>query len=587
MRFSGKLLTAGIAAMVGALVLPVLATTAARADSTTPLTQLTSFHQILVDEQAGFVFLSEGQDSYGVLTNGADFTPGIVVTDLAGNYVTTIDAGMGADGMALSSDGSTLYAALEPDNTVAAIDVSSITSTTTTPTQAYWRLNGWEVPYSLAIQSGKLWVSYDPEQVSAGGAEIGYFDMSQTDPTFNDQVSGEFAGTWQQAPDLAADPSNSGVLIASGDARSDNEIASWNVAGSTPVTLVARQELDDAAGYQCGGGVQAVLPGGGSFMTTCPSPDMYSFSTSDFSVTGTYTGDGYSDGVATAPQAGLVAVGGDNLHGTDVFVYQPGSSEPLNVYDFGQIVEDEDNAQVLVSGGLAMSPDGSRLYAVTDSVNNPTTYELHVYDNPGQPKTSLTLNGSSTGAMGGKLTMNGTLTLASGPTPAEETIEVTRTNPDGSTTALNAALSPDSSGDFSFSDAPPTAGTNVYTASLVNDNGAPIISRSLTVTVGPDTSALTLTATGGKKGVTLSGTLTFGGSPAPAGETITIVRSTPDDSLTPFTLSPVTTSSNGTFSLTDTISQSHTYIWTATYAGDAAHGDATATSAPVTVTVKR
>jgi len=30
-----------------------------------------------------------------------------------------------------------------------------------------------------------------------------------------------------------------------------------------------------------------------------------------------------------------------------------------------------------------------------------------------------------------------------------------------------------------------------------------------------------------------------------------------------------------------------TYIWKATYAGDAAHGDATATSAPVTVTVKR
>jgi len=92
---------------------------------------------------------------------------------------------------------------------------------------------------------------------------------------------------------------------------------------------------------------------------------------------------------------------------------------------------------------------------------------------------------------------------------------------------------------------------------------------------------------GWPKGVTLSGTLTFGGSPAPAGEKITIVRSTPDDSLTPFTLSPVTTSSNGTFSMTDVISQSHTYIWKATYAGDAAHGDATATSAPVTVTVKR
>jgi hypothetical protein len=416
----------------------------------------------------------------------------------------------------------------------------------------------------------------------------GYFDMSQTNPTFNDQVGSELAGTWQQAPDLAVDSAVNGVLIASGDARSDVEVASWNVAGSTPVTLVSRQELNNAIGYQCGGAVQAVLPGGGSFMTTCPASDMDSYSTSDFSVTGSYTADGYTDSVATAPQAGLIAVGAENFLGPDIFVYQPGSSAPLNVYDFGQIVEDQNNAQVLVSGGLAMSPDGSALYAVTDSINNPADYELQVYDNPDQPKTSLTLNGSATGAVGGKLTMNGMLTLASGVAPANETLAVTRTNPDGSTTTYNTPLSPDSSGDFSFSDAPATAGTNVYTVSLVNDNGAPILSRSLTVTVGPDTSAITLTATTGKKGgVTLTGTLTFDGSPAPAGETITIVRSTPDDSLTPFTLSPVTTSSNGTFSLTDDIGQSHTYIWTATYAGDAAHGDATATSAPVTVTVRR
>lgn len=586
MRFSGKLLTAGVAAIAGVLGLPVLTTAVAHADSITPLTQLTSFHQILVDEQAGLVFLSEGQDSYGVLTNGADDIPGIVVTDLAGNYVTTIDAGMGADGMALSADGGTLYAALEPDNTVAVIDVSSITSTTTTPTQAYWRLNGWEVPYSLAIQSGKLWVSYDPEQVSVGGAEIGYFDMSQTDPTFNDQVYSELAGTWQQAPDLAADPSGSGVLIASGDARSDTEVASWNVASGTPVTLVSREELLNPAGDQCGGPVQGVLPGGGSFMTACPASSMDSYSTSDFSVTGSYTADGYTDAVATAPQAGLMAVGAENFLGPDVFVYQPGSSTPLNVYDFGQIEDDQDNAQILVSGGLAMSPDGSALYAVTDTINNPAEYELQVYDNPDQAKTSLTLNGSATGAVGGKLTMNGTLTLASGVAPANEQMAVTRTNPDGSTTTFNTPLSTDSSGDFSFSDAPPTEGVNVYTVSLVNDNGAPILSNSLTVNVGPDTSAITLTATGGKKGVSLTGTLTFDGSPAPAGETITIVRSTPDDSLTPFTLSPVTTSSNGTFSLTDAIAQSHTYIWTATYAGDAAHGDAIATSAPVTVTVK-
>src|SRR5258708_5345425 len=187
---------------------------AAHADSTTSVPQLTSFHQMLVDNSAGYIFLSEGLDSEQLLTDGSNDVSGIVVTNLSGSYVTTLDAGNGVEGLALSPDGKTLYAALAPDSAVAAIDVSSITPTTTTPTQSFYDLGAWEVPFDLAIQSGKLWVSFNPMQDSpAGESKIGYFDLSSANPSF--VVPAAITDAWYSAPNLAADPGGSCVLVAS------------------------------------------------------------------------------------------------------------------------------------------------------------------------------------------------------------------------------------------------------------------------------------------------------------------------------------------------------------------------------------
>ena len=83
----------------------------------------------------GYIFLSQGLSSGALGTGGPSQTAGIVVTDLSGNYVTTLDAGYGAEGLALSPDGGTVYAAMSRASAVAAIDVSSITPTTTVPSQ--------------------------------------------------------------------------------------------------------------------------------------------------------------------------------------------------------------------------------------------------------------------------------------------------------------------------------------------------------------------------------------------------------------------------------------------------------------------
>ena len=108
MRFTVPALACTVAGTLALLALPATAT---RADSTATLPQLTGFHQMVVDSANGYVFLSEGISSESLLS-GASSSTAIVVTDLTGTYITTLDAGDGVEGLALSSDGNTLYAAL-------------------------------------------------------------------------------------------------------------------------------------------------------------------------------------------------------------------------------------------------------------------------------------------------------------------------------------------------------------------------------------------------------------------------------------------------------------------------------------------
>ena len=89
MRYNKKLLVPVLAVSLG-----LLSFTASRAlaDGATPVASLTSFHQMVVDRADGYIFLSQ-----------ADNGDGIVVTDLSGNYVTTLDSSSGIAGLALEA----------------------------------------------------------------------------------------------------------------------------------------------------------------------------------------------------------------------------------------------------------------------------------------------------------------------------------------------------------------------------------------------------------------------------------------------------------------------------------------------------
>ena len=567
MRHKAKLLVPALASTLGLLAIPAAG---AHAETTSALTQLTSFNQMVVDDVGsyaanGYVFLSSGTGSEQLL-NGPDAAAGIVVTDLSGNYVTTLDAGHGVEGLALSADGGTLYAALGSDNAVAAISVSSITPATTTPVQALYNLDAGQLPYDLAIQSGELWVSYVPQTGFPGQSGIGSFDLSQANPSF---VQAPGTSGWYAPPDLSADPSDSGILVAAESQQSPAEVATYYVAGGTVTTVAPMQELlNTSGGDNCDNETDlAVVPGGSEFIVACGWPYAhYYYSTTDLSLLGHYVSNTYPTAVAIDPGSGLLALGTGNQYAPEIYLYKLGGSTPLYEHSFGSYT-----GVRLAGRGLALSENGSELYAVTYNITGTgSKYSLHVFSNPAA---AVTLTGPSTSFADNSLTLNGTVTLPAGtPPPAGATVTVTRTAAGSKTPVTLPPVSTAADGTFTLSDTPTAPGTYTYAASYGDSSAGSVV-----VNVTPNMTVLTLSGPDSLRigsELTLSGTLTFDGNPAPAETTVTVTRSWSGSSDT--TTFPVTTAADGTFTVTERLTSFGTFSYTAQYAGSPTAGPATA-----------
>jgi sugar lactone lactonase YvrE len=332
--------------------------------TTTPLASLTGFRQMAVDATAGYVFLSEGVGSWQ-LQGGSVPSSGVVVTDLAGKYVATLDggaAGGGAEGIAVSPDGGTLYAALAAKGTVAAINVATISGS---PKQALYAMPAGDVPYSVAVQGGKLWVS--AESASKPGFVIGDFDLSAPG-SFTPVVT---MGSGWAAPDLAADPSGRGLVA--GAIPGFYQTPAVTIDATTGKVLAGPAFLGPGMPECASEDQLAVVPGTGAFVTACGAEEAYRYSATDLgSPQQSYPA------TAGAPDAVAVSGNGDVIvgEGADAYVYEPDGTLD-NVLLVG--------AQGPASGGLAVSGDGTRLYAVTATANpgrTGTSYALEVFGNP-------------------------------------------------------------------------------------------------------------------------------------------------------------------------------------------------------------
>ena len=324
MRFAHKLLVPALAGFLGFLgaagTTPAFGASATPATTkpatTTPLANLTAFHQMVVDTTAKYIFFSEGIGSEQVRT-GADASSGIVVTDLAGNYVTTLDGGSngdGVEGIAISPDGTTLYAALAAKGTVAAINVAAISGGS--PTRVTYSMPGGYVPYGVAVQGGKLWVSAD----AGTGYALGDFALTAASPGFSRilPVGGE------TAPDLAADPGDQGLVVAA--VPGPTLTPAVTVDAATGKILLNAPFLGPAT-LPCAPAEQlAVIPGKQAFLAACGAAD--ASSTEDvyqYGATNLTTPQQFFPALAGVPDAVAVSDNGDVIvsDGASAYAYEP------------------------------------------------------------------------------------------------------------------------------------------------------------------------------------------------------------------------------------------------------------------------
>ena len=335
----------------------------AHADSTTAL-QITSFYQIVADTAHSHLFISQGSSSQNH----------IVVTDMSGKQVTTIAGQNGVVGIALSPDGKTLYAALGASHAITAINTATLMQTASYP------IGNANTPRDVAVQSGKIWVSYDTG--TAGAAAIGDIDLTANTPAFETQSA---MGGWYAAPEIAADPQDAGVLIAAEPDLSPTSVASYDATVNPAAVLAQSVSFNNCSNQRD----LAVVPGGSEFILACGAPYAhYRYSTADLSQQGSYASTNYPDAVVLDAN-GDVAAGAENgVSPTDLFVYRPNADTPVNTYDLVNSGGD------LVPRGLAWSPDGSKLFAVLLAPTS-TSYSLHVIGGPLLISPQLTLNTGS------------------------------------------------------------------------------------------------------------------------------------------------------------------------------------------------
>ncbi len=455
MRGKGKFLAAGtLLALSGGLL--AAGAGSARADTVITLPgSVTYLTQTLPDTLGGnsYLFISD---------NGA-----ITVDSVAGRAITTLDAGDGIGGLALSADGGTLYASVTSGanaDSVAAITVSSITGTLK---QAFYPLAAGDAPGSLAVQSGKVWVSYstgpDADQIGAIGLAGGTFEAAAA------------PGSWTSAVQLAADPDDTGVLAAVSD-QSPAEAATYDTAAVPATARAAQGDLGRGSAACVYPGEIAVAPGGKKFLAGCDGPPgAVAYAPGDIATgTGSYNANGgsTSQAIAVAVAAdGAVAVS----NRTTIYVYNAAGTTLENIL-------------TIPAGNKIDEGYGLEWVNATDLAavfQNTTTgaYTVTVYDKAELLRPRLFFAAAATTGFGHPVKLKGKVILPSGAGDTQK-VTITRSGPGGTVTL--PAVNPSNAGLFTATDTPKAVGTYTYTAT----SGA--VSLTATAKVTRNVPALTL-----------------------------------------------------------------------------------------------
>ncbi|MDX3862599.1 Ig-like domain repeat protein [Streptomyces europaeiscabiei] len=424
----------------------------ASADSTKIL-PVASSADIVVDGVHQRVFVSDP-------TNGK-----IVVTDYYGIVRKQFTDLPGVQGLELSADSGTLYAAVRDADAIVAVDTATETESARYPVG--------DAPVGVAVAGGKVWFGYG---ASAAG-NLGSLDLSGEEPVVT--LDQDTTHLWYNAPILDAAPGSTALVAGE---PGGSKLAVYDVASGTAGRTAA---VDTGGGNM---GDLAVTPDGQRVVVASGAPYHHQvFKTSDLTPDGTYASDTYPNSVAIAPD-GTVAAGIDGIYEPDIYIYEPGATTSVREYDFPN-TGGGSGGDELPDSGLAWAPDASRLFAVT--YNDEGVYSLRVLDAPTRALTAITVNAPATATRAKKLTVKGKVTSKAA-LPAGVKLTVTRTDVESTSGKALAAVTVAADGSYTFSDTPPAGGKVKYTVRYAGDADHTAASTSDTVEVSRATPTLSL-----------------------------------------------------------------------------------------------
>ncbi|HEU5356496.1 MAG TPA: hypothetical protein VFU65_18635 [Actinocrinis sp.] len=431
----------GTTLLASILHAPVAEAATTTASVTLPLAH---YSRILADPVHHHLFITEGTGYNTVL-----------VTDYAGTVVATLDNEPGATGLVISPDGNTVYVGLADAGAVSAISTRSLTEVS-----RYATGDGTSPTY-VAYTAGKIWFSYESDYQGM----IGSIDP-HTSPA--KVVLAASPDTWGIPPVLAAN--RDGELVAGEPSQSPNELASYDVS-SGAVVVLAPQVFEYEAGNM---GDLQITPDGSDVVVASGAPYHHEvFKVSDLSTAGEYDTATYPNSVAIAAD-GTVIAGSENYYGDSIYVFAPGRSAAVTSYPLPPTT-------YLAPAGLAVTPDGNKLFAITADPYGNSPVVLNIIARPEQTSSTLTLSGPTQVHEHKPIAVSGTLGGAS-PYTAGQVLCVTRVSSNGKTAVLPDVVTA-ADGSFSFTDTPRGAGTVTYRVSYVGSAHLTASSASITIPI--------------------------------------------------------------------------------------------------------
>ncbi|MFD8112410.1 YncE family protein [Streptomyces microflavus] len=401
----------------------------------------------------------------------------IVATDYSGKVVSTIASLPGVQGLELSPDSGTLYAAVPGADAIVAVDTATVKES------ARYDVGEGTRPRHPALAGGKLWFGYGPDKFpepvggegDIGGripGDIGSLDLSGEKPVVSLMQNPDQGLAWHTAPILASTPGAPGALATVGG-------YGWSPVSAFDVTSGKAVQT----GYRTRGGSApkdiALSPDGKRVVVAYGVEYTHPvYRMPNLAPESGYAAGGTPNAVDIAPN-GTVAVGSEALDEPNVLVYPKGAAKAVRTYKLANRSTADSKYQALMPASLSWAPDASRLFAVTWRDG---THSLQVLTDASRSVTSLKVDAPAKATRAKKLTATGKVT-ANAAFPAGSRVTVVRTDSESPKGKSLGSVALKSDGTFSFADTPPAGGKVTYKVTFAGNASHTPSSASDSVTV--------------------------------------------------------------------------------------------------------